>query len=176
MIRVALRAPGELSRDEQDMVWELLKEVDLEFVPPLSTRNSTTSVNLRPGAPRSPGPQSYFEEALGQLTLLAFADGEPVGFMSCIPSHRHARIGGQCTYLSTLAVSGPARRLGVARALYEALLTLPDMYASPWVATRTWSTNDGHRELLASLGFQEVANVADDRGPGIDTLYYARMR
>jgi len=178
VIQVTLRPPGELTRVEQDDVWGLLKEVDREFVPPLSSRNSTTSANLLPAAPAAPGPQSYFEEVLGQLILLASANGEPVGFMSCIPAHHHALVVNQspCTYRSTLAVTASARRLGVARHLYGALLSLPDRYASPWVATRTWSTNFGHRDLLASLGFQEVVNLPDDRGPGIDTVYYARKR
>jgi ribosomal protein S18 acetylase RimI-like enzyme len=175
---LALRAPGELQNTEEAAVWMLLKEVDREFIPPLSSRESTTTKNLQSTAVEAAEPRSYFKRLLGQVTLIASVDGNVAGFMSFIPAHHDLLISSQspCSYISTIAVARSARRLGIARRLYDGILSLPDRYASPWVVTRTWSTNSGHLNLLESLGFREIVNLPDDRGPGIDTVYYARER
>ena len=39
---------------------------------------------------------------------------------------------------------------------------------------RTWSTNGVQRSLLERSGYRMVRCLADDRGPGIDTLYYLK--
>lgn len=74
------------------------------------------------------------------------------------------------TYICNLATHERFRGRGVARALYEAVFVLPSKLASPFVAVRTWSTNDAHIGLLTKLGFHEVQRDSS----GIDRIYYVR--
>lgn len=41
--------------------------------------------------------------------------------------------------------------------------------------TRTWSTNDAHIHILQSIGFVMVKNIDNDRGIGINTLYFEKV-
>ena len=40
------------------------------------------------------------------------------------------------------------------------------------IALRTWSTNAAQLRLMEKLGFTCVLRLPDDRGPGVDTVYY----
>lgn len=79
-----------------------------------------------------------------------------------------------CTYLSTVAVVPSARRSEAARALYGELIEHSEQSGDVAVVTHTWSTNTGHLGLLDELGFKVALRVADHRGPGVDTVYFAR--
>ena len=37
---------------------------------------------------------------------------------------------------------------------------------------RTWSTNAAQMHLMGKLGYVERARLVDDRGEGVDTVYY----
>jgi len=156
-------------------VWELLQAVDGEFVPPLSGRDSTTTKSLQ-GQRSVSGPTAYFEALLQQHALLALDGDRVVALMSFRVGEREAQLG-ECvpaTYISTVAVLPEARRRGLARRLYAEVMRLPSELASPCLGTRTWSTNDTHLPLLEALGFHEVTRLTDHRGPGVDTVYFAR--
>lgn len=173
-VRTILLAPGTMTSEQSESVWELLVAVDDEFVPSLSSRESTTTKNLTSRA-TSGGPIAYYRQILQQWTILASEGGGCVGFMSFIPHHREEALRDwiPCCYLSTLAVVHGGRRRGVAGRLYEALFASAEDLSDPYVATRTWSTNHSHLALLQSLGFTETARIVDHRGPGIDTVYLA---
>lgn len=156
----------------------LLLEVDREFVPPLSSRESTLQADLVTAAGSGPGVERYLTALMGQGLLVVGSSGDPfVGFASFIPGHvvhvvDHVPLG-PYHYLTTIAVAHRARQRGAARALYEALLTTAG-HAREGVATRTWSGNRHHIALLRSLGFAEVIRLQNDRGPEVDTIYFAR--
>ncbi len=40
------------------------------------------------------------------------------------------------------------------------------------ISTRTWSTNKAQIHSLKKRGYKEQRVLVDDRGPGIDTIYY----
>jgi GNAT superfamily N-acetyltransferase len=122
------------------------------------------------------GPFAYFEAVCRQWGLLATDAGRAVGMMSFRPHHFDDALGPFCpaTYLSTIAVLPPYRRNGTARCLYEHLIAHSESIGDVSVATRTWSTNRGHLTLLAELGFSLTARLVDHRGPGVDTVYFAR--
>jgi len=42
------------------------------------------------------------------------------------------------------------------------------------VVTGTWSTNKAHISLLRKAGFQTLITKMDDRGIGIDAVYFIR--
>lgn len=154
---------------------DLLVEVDNEFVPPLSWRDSAT---VRDSAVVIDGvrPDWYVRQALARPCLVAFQENEFAGFMSFLPQHDEPNLdcNNLSTYVVTVATHRRFRRQGVARTLYRAAFALPAEFASPFITTRTWSANVVHIGLLERLDFHEVKRLKDDRGVGIDTVYYAR--
>jgi len=154
---------------------QLLVEVDNEFVPPLSCRSDTTNKGFA-AVSGCNGPDEYVRQTLSRPCLVAFRDDQFAGFMALLPRHHdpYLNIGDLCIYVVTVATRRQYRGQGVARQLYEALFGLAPEFASPFVATRTWNTNASHIALLEKLGFQQVNRLRDDRGCGIDTLYFAR--
>jgi GNAT superfamily N-acetyltransferase len=158
-------------------IWKLLEMVDQEFIPALSHREGTTDQNLQGQHATQPrGPHAYFTQVMEQHALLALSADRLLGLMSFIVHHRTPLLDALApsTYISTIAVFPSERRGGLARQLYYAVMDLPADLCSPFVVTRTWSTNDLHIPLLLEVGFKEACRLPDDRGPGIDTVYYAR--
>ncbi|MET8092201.1 GNAT family N-acetyltransferase [Micromonospora sp. NPDC005220] len=181
MTQFRLLTPGRQLDAAAPAIAEILTQVDAEFVPPLSSRASTTTKSLT-GAPDVPGggraaPALYLNAVLAQHVILAALNGEVTGLLSFRAGHTEPLLSdwSPCDYVSTIAVLPEARRQGIARGLYAHLFAQTTS-TSPHVATRTWSTNDSHLSLLAELGFRCVANLSDHRGPGIDTVYYVRPR
>ena len=96
------------------------------------------------------------------------------GFMSYRPDYACEYVdGGVCTYVSTILVAEAYRGAYLTERMYRALFTLPDV-AGTVVATRTWSKNGAHLHILGEMGFSLIKTLPDDRGPGIDTVYYAK--
>lgn len=156
-----------------DGVMSLLTDSDKEFVPALSSRNGTTQCAF--GAPGSfdTTPTAYFKSLQKQHNLLMMRDNRVVGLMSFTteyvlesPSPVTPNV-----YVSTVVISTDYRRRGLARALYERLFY---EYPECHVFIRTWSSNEKHVQLLGSLGFRPYLRYANDRGPGVDTIYYHR--
>jgi ribosomal protein S18 acetylase RimI-like enzyme len=159
-------------RDREDALRVLLTAADDEFVPPLSSRTSTVQQRLGPAQQRAAGIGAYLTALLEQDLLVAEDGGELLGFLSYRPGHVVSVPGhdplGPMAYVTTIVVAAAARGRGAGRALYRGLLAEA---AGGAVATRTWSRNDAHLALLASLGFVEAIRLPDDRGPGLDTVY-----
>lgn len=168
------------AHDHADALRRLLTDADDEFVPPLSARGGTLESRLGPAQARAAGIDDYLAAVLEQRLLVAEDATGVVGFVSYRPGHVVTVAGhdpvGPAAYVSTIVVAPAARRRGLARALYETLFVevRHDEPGAGAVATRTWSGNDSHLTLLESLGFVEVIRLADDRGPGIDTVYLVR--
>ena len=154
-------------------VWKLLKDADNEFVPPLSSREKTTQASLSPREGNAQGPVKYFEQMLGQSFVLALKDGRVNGFLTYIPAHELALQDQtiRCNYISTIIVEPASRRQGITRRMYATLFQKEQGLP---VATRTWSTNFEHLTLLKEMEFQLAKRLEDDRGPGIDTVYYVK--
>ena len=163
----------------EDQIHALLWACDKDFYPPLSMRGSTTEQDLKPkdsAEERDPvthapskvdGPRAYMDSLRGQSWLLAVSEGKLLGFMSFIPEKIVDGI--PCVYFSTLIVNPEARHQGVARTIYHALL---EDHHGKTIVLRTWSTNRGHLRLLDELGFRAYKTLKDDRGPGVDTIYF----
>lgn len=166
-----------------DGVRRLLVASDDEFVPPLSAREGTTQ---RDGLADASDADSvdrsidaYHSQCVSQHLIVCHDGGDLRGFMSFRDGYRTPELDGfqPSNYVSTIVVAPEHRRRGVAREMYERILSeLPSKIQSPYVTTRTWSTNRSHLSLLEELGFENVATLPDDRGDGIDTVYYAIER
>lgn len=156
-----------------DQVLALLAQADREFMPPLSSRGSTTQQQFSLGQTAPEGVVDYYRTMAQQPAVLAIEDGQCLGFMafkidySCPQSPGLPNL-----YASTCVVAPAARGQGLMKAFYEKMIALFPGYR---IFTRTWHTNYAHLKVLQKLGFQQTHRLADHRGPGLDTVYYARQ-
>ena len=156
-------------------ILSMLRCSDKEFVPPLSARSSTTQKDLSGGECSEEGIQSYFTEMCRQRILGAFEGSVLLGFVSFRENYTNDVIGSDCLpniYLSTLVSKPEARGKGMTVKMYEHLFNR--LYADRYILTRTWSTNYAHTRILEKFAFEELCRISNDRGAGIDTVYYKR--
>ena len=159
-----------------DSIKALLKESDNDFLPPLSKRGSTLDKSFSQ-SPNKNGILSYFEEMQKQEILGAFEEENLIGFVSyrlnftsdIITEENLPNI-----YVSTLVLSKSARGRGLTKVMYSHLFN--ELYADRSVFTRTWSTNAAHTKILSGFGFSELYRKKNDRGDGIDTVYYKKEK
>lgn len=157
-----------------DDIMELLTLCNNEFVPPLSSRNSTTQSMFGGSGADSAVPYEYFENIRMQPAFVMLEKGKVIGFMSFLKNYVSPEIPPEMTpnvYITTVIVHPRYRNRGVTNKLYCALL---ERYVGYHVFTRTWSTNHGHTRILSSRKFYEHCRMENDRGEGIDTVYYHR--
>ena len=156
----------------QEDIWNLLVLCDHEFVPPLSSRGSTTQADLEVEETEGAIPKEYFNNILAQNNLVAIEDGHIVGFMSFKKNYVCENISSEYApnlYVTTIIVHPDYRHQGIAGKFYNRLMR---KFRKHYIFTRTWSSNKGHLRILTQLGFHGHCYLADDRGPGVDTVYY----
>jgi len=155
-------------------VYKLLEAADNEFIPPLSSRSSSTQQTLSNFAKRTDGIDQYFEQLKGQRFVVAFENKKLIGFVSYKENYSCSEIPNSelpNIYITTLVVSPSERGKGVTKALYNKLF---EEYMSVNIFTRTWSTNIAHTKILQGYGFEIIKVIKNDRGNGIDTVYYKK--
>ena len=162
-----------LTAEERDAVRILLETADQEFVPPLSARTGTTQQILNAVTDTQSGISAYLDQLAGQAFVLACCSDRVVGFLSFIPDYllTAGELNLRCDYISTVIVLPEYRRRGITSGMYHTLFhKLPDHI----LATHTWSQNTAHLRILHRLGFRLALTLPDDRGAGIDTVYYIK--
>jgi GNAT superfamily N-acetyltransferase len=167
------QAPG----DVRDQVYGLICEADDAFWPPLRARTPEQGLSVGEGAVLDAAPTAYWASIQTHALITASdAAGRVLGMMSVARDKRLDALDMTASaYLSTLIVAQSAQGRGLARTLYERLFDLARHWSdTPCVATRTWSTNGAHLPLIAKLGFEERLRLKDDRGAGIDTVYFLK--
>ena len=155
----------------QDIL-NLLTKCDQEFVPPLSSRNSTTQKNLNMPIHESAQPTAYFEQISIQPLFAAIEDHHVVAFMSLRKNYICEEISERYlpnVYITTVIVDPNFRNSGIANNFYHKLF---QKFGNCNLFTRTWSTNDSHIRILSNLKFYEHTRKINDRGERIDTVYY----
>jgi len=162
-----------------DDIFKMLSDGDREFVPPLSSRSSTTQKNLSfsCGTLNTDGVKMYFDGMMSQIILGCIEDGKLLGFVSLRENYTCDNINENTfpnIYISTLIVSPEARGMGLTKKMYTHLFDT--IYADRNVFTRTWSTNGAHIAILEKFGFVNTVCIENDRGQGIDTVYFAKLR
>lgn len=159
----------------REAVWEMLCTYAGEFVPPLNQRASTTQQSLHGGDAAESLPVEYFDTLQEQDFLLAMEGEEVLGFLSFREDYAPEALRDcpPCAYVSTILIREEYRKKGITRWFYQELLS-GKHHNCRFVCTRTWSGNEGHLKILEKLGFDLVRDIPNDRGAGIDTLYYRR--
>lgn len=99
------------------------------------------------------------------------------GFLSYRPHWTgEGPLAGDSLYITTVCVPKELRGRGIATELYCALEQKESSPGEPCAITiRTWSTNLAQIALLEKLGYHAALRIQDDRGPGIDTIYFRKM-
>lgn len=158
----------------RDGIRNLLVICDREFVPPISSRTSTTQSNLS-GKEAGDGISAYLDALMEQEIVCALDDDSLLGFVSYRKDYTCPEIDKSLTpnvYLSTLIVSPDARGRGITRQIYSYLF---EKYSDRPIFTRTWSTNLAHIKILEKFGFSEHLRIKNHRGENIDTVYFALL-
>ena len=150
---------------ERQAVYDILVECDDDFVPPLSYRAGTKQTDWTHKGATHEGVRDYFDTVMQQHVLLWKRDGEVIAFMSFRPH-------GSVCYLSTLCVRHACRGQGLSPKIYRAAQQWAREHGGEITVLRTWSTNAAQMHLMGKLGYVEKARLKDDRGPGVDTVYY----
>lgn len=146
---------------------------DKEFIPPLSSRGSSTQSDLT-AAVGADGISDYFCSMASQPVIVAVENNRCMGFMAFKLNHTCKQIGPETFpnfYASTCVVHPDTRGRGLMRGFYE---TMIDLFPDRDGYTRTWHTNYAHLKVLDRLGFAEIARLPNHRGPGLDTVYFHR--
>lgn len=175
MLEFRFLEEGEHFKYRKEML-EMLTEGDNDFVPPLSSRSSTTQSSFSEFEGHSAGVLRYFEAMEKQSFLIAKEDGKLLAFVSFIENYANDKITEKDIpniYISTLLAKSECRGRGITKSMYTMLF---DKYADRNVFTRTWSTNCIHINILSKFGFCELCRIKDDRGKGIDTVYFIKRR
>ena len=159
----------------EDSIIDMLNVSDREFVPPLSKRSSTTQSDLSDRECSESGIIKYYKEMKKQEILGAFENGELIGIVSFRENYVCDVIAEDTLpniYISTLVIKPEARGKHLTSQMYDYLFNR--LYPEKNVFTRTWSTNAAHTKILDSFGFCELYRRKNDRGAGIDTVYFVR--
>ena len=172
-MKFALLTESQKQQYKADLL-EILTQNDTAFVPPLSSRTGTTQTAFE-NKTNPAGVVDYLNQMLTQQILGVFLEKKLVGFVS----YMEDRITPEFSmlpnlYISTLVLQPETRGMGITKKLYEHLFY--ELYPESSIYTRTWSTNIAHIKILQSFGFAELKRIPNDRGMGIDTVYYAKQR
>ena len=158
-----------------DEIYEMLVEGDKEFVPPLSSRTSTTQSGFTVKKESSAdGIRSYFNEMKKQKIMVAVDNDKLLAFVSFRENHTCPEIDSSQSpniYLSTLIVKPEGRGKRPTQTMYEKLFA---ENADKNIFTRTWSTNAAHIRILSKFSFETYKVLKNDRGEGIDTVYFVK--
>ena len=146
---------------------EMLRKHDKEFVPPLSSRDSAVHTNFDELS-YSCNIGMYCNEMIKHNVYVVVDEDKIVALIAFRYNYTNKYIRKTPNiYVSTVIVDNRYRGKGIADKLYEELMTkgLP-------IYVRTWSTNKSHIRVLDKLQFDLIKTIENDRGEGIDTLYY----
>ena len=144
----------------------LVQKYNNEFIPPLSKRGSVSCTSLRDC--NNDNISEYIESMKSQDFIVVLdKTNKVVGFLS----YEHREVCDiDCNYVSIIITDKNYREQGVARELYSVLEKLSKLP----IIVRTWSTNYKNRSILSNLGYDCIKTIKDDRGVGIDTLYFVQ--
>ena len=146
-------------------------------MPPLSQRQSTTQENLKdPGGHREGGSvRQYHGQLMRQEILAAISEDRLLGLVSFRQNVETDRIRKTPNlYISTLVLHPEARGKNLTYQMYEDLFF--GRFKDHSIFTRTWSTNIAHIKILSRFNCTEMDRIPNDRGAGIDTVYFSLIR
>lgn len=158
-------------------IFDIMLAGDKDFVPPLSARFSTSDMSFSANTGAKNGINAYFEDMIREQMLVAVENGTLLGFVTFKRDLVQSPIEADTLpnlYICTLLLSPAARGKGITQKMYAHLFD--DLYPDVNLYTRTWSTNAAHLKILTRFGFNLIKRIENDRGAGIDTVYFEKKR
>ena len=161
----------------REQILDMMRAADNDFVPPMSARFSPFQTDLKSNESSEEGILRYYNGMIKEQMLCAIEGGKILGFVTYVenldnkvfPENSMPNL-----YICTLIVNREARGRGLTFRMYAHLFD--ELYPHHSLFTRTWSTNYAHSAILGKFGFEELHRIANDRGEGIDTVYFAKIR
>ena len=167
----------DLTEREKQEIFQILDACDQDFYPPLSKRAGTAEKHLTENSSHHPGVTDYYRELMAQKNFLWKQGERTIAFLSFRPEYQCPQLAQfpKVCYLTTLCLLKEFRGKGLSVRIYQDVLGyLRSRYPESTPALRTWSTNGAQLHLMEKLHFEPVAVLKDDRGPGVDTIYFAK--
>ena len=168
-VSVRVYRPGHLPQSLARQLLSLTRRCDEDFVPPLSWRHQLGQ-DLRGLGPRDAGGVVDYVDSLLELAHLVvlIQDGRLVGY--CAYYWPWIWRGTEHVYVSTAVVAPSHRGRGLStrmgrRGVVQALRRRVPLLA------KTWSTNKASMGALSRWGRVDKI-VPDERGAGVDTVYW----
>lgn len=164
-------------REYRTQIFDLMLACDRDFVPPLSVRFSTSDMQFSAKTGAENGINAYFEDMIREQMLAAVEDGKLLGFVTFKRDLVQGPLEADTLpnlYICTVLLSPDARGKGITQKMYTHLFDT--LYPEINLYTRTWSTNAAHLKILEHFGFSLVKRIENDRGAGVDTVYFGRKR
>jgi len=169
----------QLTEQQKTAVWSILCLCQDEFVPPLSRRRSTTQQFISESVTSDHfQPTAYYQELLQQSFLLVQLDHQIIGFLSYKDQHtiQVPSEWNPAAYITTICIHPDYRGRGALTLLYDAIeQRIINQSKVRTITTRTWSTNDAQIHTLEKRGYLRIKTIPDDRGSGIDTIYFGKQ-
>ncbi len=161
----------------EEEILNMLKDADDDFLPPLSKRNVNRETNRNTFSDvRSEQNIRNYCSAMLKESVLAIFEGDALcGFVSFAENLKNEIITETPNiYIGTAVIAATLRGKGALTKAYDHLFN--DIFRDRNIFTRTWSTNAAHIKVLSKFSFDEIKRIKDDRGEGIDTIYFLKRR
>ena len=161
----------------REQILDMMRAADNDFVPPMSARFSPFQTDLKGGDATECGIIRYYNGMVNEQMLCAIEGGTILGFVTYVENLKNKVFPEDAMpnlYICTLIVRRQARGRGLTYRMYDHLFDV--IYPTHSLFTRTWSTNFAHSSILKKYGFDELHRIPNDRGEGIDTVYFAKIR
>lgn len=164
--------------DTQSLVKKMLEEHADDFVPSLQARISVAQSDFTDVATEV-GVSRYLQSLVdaGMDCLVYLKENTPIGLLAYkrdLDSTDPLLYGvadDVSDYIATILVSKEVRGLRIADRLYE---EVEKTSSSRSIVLRTWSTNMPQRRIMSRRGYEQALVIKDDRGEGIDTIYFRK--
>ncbi len=161
----------------RDEIIGMIAACDHEFVPPLSSRHGPTQTDFSGALQTENNLPAYFEDMRKNEILAAFEGDELLGFVAFKRDMTNQYLTAETLpnlYVAVLLVKPSARGQHLTSKMYQYLFN--ELHPNTNLYTRTWSTNAAHAAILRKFGLEIVIRLENDRGAGIDTVYFGRKR
>lgn len=168
-VSVRVYRPGHLPQSLARQLLSLTRRCDEDFVPPLSWRHQLGQ-DLRGLGPRDAGGVEDYVDSLLELAHLVvlIQDGRLVGY--CAYYWPWIWRGTEHVYVSTAVVAPSHRGRGLSTRMGRRVVVQALRRRVPLLA-KTWSTNKASMGALSRWGRVDKI-VPDERGAGVDTVYW----
>ncbi|WMW26073.1 GNAT family N-acetyltransferase [Methanolobus sediminis] len=156
------------SKNDEKKVTSFIELVDKDFYPPLSQRSGgipervercldTDEANFLVVEPNVNRENSQSEGFIGMLGYTKNWKGQDTA------------------YINFLATHPDYRNLGISKALYMQLEKKLAESGIKRIYLCTWSGNPAAIKFYESIGYYRYAVVLNDRGNGVNTIYYKKV-